>query len=95
METIKDILKTLLKDLKVKEKAAWRNNPEALLKKAFSKKEQQHIKFNYFKKDIIGLKVDSSTWQYILNLQKEDLLTKLRKISPTIKDIRFRLGEIK
>lgn len=84
-----------MEDLKAKKRKPNKFNPEALLKKFFSKKEWRHIKFNYLRRGIIGIKVNSSTRLYALSLQKEDLLNKLRKKSPGIKDIRFRLGEIK
>lgn len=75
-------------------KARVGDDPQALLKRALSKKELKHIKFSYFKKGILGVNVDSSAWLYSLTLQKEDLLARLNKGSSTIKDIRFRIGEI-
>ena len=93
MELIKDTIKNVMQNLEVKKREYSGDNPEALLKKAFSKKERQHIKFNYFRKGTLSIKVDSSVWLYSLSLKKEDLLTRLKGKSGSIKEIRFRLGE--
>lgn len=71
------------------------NNPEAWLKRTLATTELRHIKFNYFKKGILSINVDSSGWLYNLSLQKEDLLARLKKNCNTIKEIRFRIGEVK
>jgi len=94
MEAIKDTVINVIEDLKAK-KTKISNNPQALLKRVLTKKESQHIKFNYSKKGILSLYVDSSSWLYILTLQKEELLARINKKSNTVKDIRFRIGEIK
>lgn len=95
MEVIKDTIQNVMQALEAKKKGSSEEDPEKLLKQALSKKEQKHIKFNYFKKGILGINVDSSTWFYQLNLKKQDLLTRLNKKSAGVRDIRFRLGEIK
>ena len=94
MEAIKDTLQNLMRTLKNKKKLS-KDDPQALLPKVLSKKELGHIKFNYFKKGILGISVDSSSWAYHLNLKKEGLLAKLGKKLSGLKDIRFQLGEIK
>ena len=94
MEAIKDTVINVIEGLMAK-KTKISDSPQTLLKRTLTKKESQHIKFNYFKKGILGLYVDSSSWLYILTLQKEELLAKLNKKSSAIKDIRFRIGEIK
>jgi hypothetical protein len=95
MEVIKDTVKNLMQSWDVKRKRASKDDPRVLLKKIFTKKELGHVKFNYFRKGTIGINVDSSAWLYHFSLQKENLLAKLhRKHSNTIKDIRFRIGEI-
>ena len=78
-----------------KKTGSGHDNPEELLKKALTKKELRHIKFNYFKKGILGVSVDSSSWLYNMTLQKEKLLIKLNRDSTAVKDIIFRLGEVK
>lgn len=67
---------------------------ESSLKKILTKKELAHIKFNYFRKGVLGLNVDSSAWLYKLNMGKEDLLSKLNQKIGNVKDIRLRIGEI-
>lgn len=95
MEEIKDTIKTVIEMLELRRRQSLREGLETLLKKAFSKKEREHIKFNYLKRGILNINVDSSAWLYQLNLQKDTLLTKLHRESSVIKDIRFKLGEIR
>ncbi len=95
MERIKDTIKGIMEDWKVKKPKKSDDDPEGLLKKILSKRELAHIKLHYFKKGILGLNVDSSSWLYRLNLDKEGLLLKLNQKNNTIKDIRFRIGEVK
>lgn len=95
MEAIKDTIKDLMRNWETRKKLPAGYQPEALLRKVLTKKELGHIKFNYFKKGILNVYVDSSSWLYNLTLQKEALLARLSVKAPAIKDIRFRLGEIK
>jgi len=96
MESIKDTLKTVLEALGTQKKEFLKHNPQILLQETLNKKELTHIKFNYFKKGVLGLSVDSSSWLYHLSLKKETLLIKLAKKSRgSIKDIHFHLGDIK
>lgn len=94
MERIKDTLQKVMRGIEAKKKGLPADSPEALLKKFLTKKELKHIKFHYFKKGVLNLSVDSSSWLYQLSLQKRDLLAKLTQKSGAIKDIRFRLGEV-
>lgn len=71
------------------------DTPEDFLKKILTKRESKHIKVNYFRKGVLGINVDSSSWLYQLSLGKEDLLLKLTTRFKEVKDIRFRLGEVK
>lgn len=96
MQAIKDTVKIVMQGLETKKGAFLKENPEHLLRKVFSKKELAHVRFNYFKKGILSLNVDSSTWLYHLSLQRQTLLAKFGKESSVnIKDVRFYLGEIK
>lgn len=92
MEKIKDTIASVLEGLMSKTVCAG-TDPQEALKKILTKKEYGHIKFNYFKKGILGFKVDSSTWLYSLNLKKEGIVQQLKKELPDLKDIRFRIGE--
>lgn len=95
MEAIKNTVGSVLRELAAKKKQSAKDDLSPLLKKIFTKKESAHIKFNYYRKGIVGLSADSSSRIYSLNLQKEKLLVKLRGKIPGIKDIRFYLGETK
>lgn len=94
MEAIKDTIINVIKELSLKKHGLSENdNPEVLLKKALTKKELRHIKFHYFRKGMLGIKVDSSVWLYSMNLKKEKLISKLNSASTLgVKDIRFVLG---
>jgi len=95
MERIKDTLQSVMQDLINKKGGTNNEDPGAWLRKALTKRELGHIKFQYFRKGILGVIVDSSVWLYSLSLNKEDLLRKLKKCSGQIKEIRFSIGEIK
>ena len=94
MEAIKEVVAKVLKKLSQKINNSPEDNPEAWLKKALTKKELEHIKFNYFKKGSLGLIVDSSSWLYMLSIKKGALLKNLQKLSNNIKEVHFRIGEI-
>jgi len=92
MERIKDTIQNVMSELQSKKAHPDQPGPEELLKKALTKKELEHIKFNYFKKGVLCVEVDSSAWLYQLNLKKEGLMGKLRRYLGGLKDIRLRLG---
>jgi hypothetical protein len=94
MEAIKNTVGVVMQGLKAGKAASLEVKIEDVLKKALTKKELKHIKLNYFKKGILGIRVDSSSWLYQLSLEKENLLNGLRKDLAEIKDIRFSMGEI-
>lgn len=95
MEAIKETVNNVIKNLqKRQKKVPGKNSPEQALKKILSKKEQAHAEFNYFRKGALGVKVDSSTWLYYLNLQKGILLDKLRRSLKDIKEIHFSIGDV-
>ena len=96
METIKTTVDNIIRDLCVKKEGASKiNSSEEVLKNALTKKALAHIKFNYFKRGIFSINVDSSPWLYKLSLQKESLLVKLKKEISSVKDIRFHIGAIR
>lgn len=94
MEQIKDTILELMQKWDAKKDQLYGGNPEEVLKKILTKKELGHIKVNYFRKGVLGVNVDSSTWHYSLSLRKEELLEKIKKELGAVKDIRFRIGEI-
>lgn len=94
MEKIKDTIEVVIRDLLVKKSGSTDGTPEAWLRKVLTKRELGHIKFHYFRKGILGLIIDSSSWLYSLNLKKEAVLSNLKKCSPDVKEIRMSIGEI-
>ncbi len=95
MEPIKNTIRVLMENLKTQKKKAKKGDPEQWLKKVLSTKELGHAQFGYFKNGVLNIKVDSSSWLYYLHLKKEALLARLSKKSDAIKDIHFRIGEMK
>ncbi|MFH0935882.1 MAG: DciA family protein [Candidatus Omnitrophota bacterium] len=97
METIKATVINVIQELvSKKEGGVQQADVQLLLKKALTKKELKHIKFNYFKKGILGIRVDSSAWLYSLDLKKEKLLVLLNNNPGVqVKSIRFNIGEIR
>ena len=94
MERIKDTIRAVMSGLKAGKPVVAAGAPEEALKKILTKRELKHIKFNYFRRGVMGVSVDSSSWLYQFNLQKEDLSRRLVKERIEIKDIRFRLGDV-
>ena len=95
MEQIKDTLKTVIENLTTKQKETVGSDVNGFLKKLLTKKELGHIRVNNFKKGILYINVDSSSWLYALSLRKKELVEKLRRSQAELKDIRFFLGETK
>jgi len=95
MEAIKDTVRVVIKRLEAKLGGFSDADPQAWLKKVLTKKELGHIKFNYFKKGTLGVAVDSAAWMYSFNLKKEKLLEQLKRECAQIKELRFRIGDIK
>jgi len=94
MELLKNTLDGVMRSLSAKKAGSLGAGPEEWLKKALTKKELGHIKVKYFSKGVLGLSVDSSAWLYILSLKKEELLNKLKKENPGLKNVNIRIGEI-
>jgi len=94
MELLKNTLDEVMRDLSAKKMGSLGVGPQGWLKKALTKKELGHIRVQYFSKGVLGLSVDSSVWLYILSLKKEELLNKLKKANPGLKNINLHIGEI-
>ena len=94
MELLKNTIDEVMRNLSSKKTGSSGADPQEWLKKALTKKELGHIKVKYFSKDVLGLNVDSSAWLYILSLKKEEILVKLKKENPRLKNINLRIGEI-
>ncbi len=91
MEPIKNTLHVFMEGLRVKKEAPL-NNPGVILSRVLSKKEHNHAKVKYFRKGILNISVDSSSWLYYLSLKKESLLKGFAEEMPQVKDIRFSIG---
>lgn len=93
MEQIKDTIKSLFSNWQATNFSGDSVEPGKILKKVLAKKALMHVKLYTFRKGILSLKVDSSSWVYYLNLQKDDLLKKIQKECSTVKELRIYLGE--
>jgi predicted nucleic acid-binding Zn ribbon protein len=94
-EDIKNILGSVIKKLDTeihgqKEEIvqAWQR---AIIPKALS-----HTRPVALKRNVLTIEVDSSTWLYVLSLDKKNILEAMKKAmgKGKIEDIRFRIGEI-
>ena len=94
MEPLKNTVDQLMAGLAAQKTVSCDAGPEQWLKKALTKKELGHIKVKYFNKGMLGLNVDSYTWLYALSLKKEELLNRLKKENPELKNINLRIGEV-
>lgn len=89
MEHIRETLSGIIKDIE-KKKTGKNNNLFMLFKKNLENKERGHAKCAVFSRGVLTVNVDSSAWLFRLSLKKEKLLKKLG-----LRDIRFRIGEVK
>ncbi|MDD2702990.1 MAG: DciA family protein [Candidatus Omnitrophica bacterium] len=96
MEQIKGTVESLLSRLEAKSQKNEfpRGSPEELLKKVFTRKEQEQVRFGYFRNGTLGIRVSSSSWMYYFNIKKEKVLAAVRSVSPAVKEIRFSLGDL-
>lgn len=94
-EGIGDILSQVIKKLDTKTHGQREEIVQAW-EKAIEPKAISHTKPVAIKKNILTIEVDSSTWLYMLNLKKRDILESMQKTlsKEKIEDIRFRMGEI-
>jgi len=89
MEHISQTLKDVIKDIEGKQFSPT-NDVFRLFKKNLASRERRHAQCSALRNGILTVNVDSSVWLYQLNLKKEGLLKKLG-----IKDIRFKIGDLK
>lgn len=95
MEAIRDTVNVVMLALKAGKGNTAQDKIEACLKKVLTKRQLKHIKVNYFKQGVLGFKVESSSWLYQMNLEKEALLAGLNKECPQVKSLRFSIGDVK
>lgn len=95
MEAIRDTIKSVIGNLSARKSAAPEDELASFLKKILTKKEIRHIKVGYFKRGVLNIAVDSSTWLYYFSLHKDGILKQLRDSFTTVKDMRFYIGDVK
>jgi hypothetical protein len=95
MERIKETILNVMEGLVKKKGETKKKDPVLVLRKILTKKELGHIRFNYFRRGTLSLKIDSSVWLYVFNLKKEFLKEEINRHGFGVKEIRFYLGEIR
>jgi len=93
MEPIKLSLEEYMRKLAQRNAPGAQDNLYTHLGNVLTKNELRHIKLNYFRRGVVGIAVDSSSWLYHLNLKKADLLQHLRKQSQEVRGLRLYLGD--
>jgi predicted nucleic acid-binding Zn ribbon protein len=94
MDTLKGVLKTVLKDLMKQGKGHDLDGASAAWKRIVGEAAAAHSDIVYLTKDKIRVNVNSSAWLYQLNLKKAAIERELYK-TLKIKDVTLRLGDIK
>ena len=89
MEHIRETLQSVFQELGQK-KHTEEEDTFLNFKKNLAAKERRHVKCQSLKAGVLTVNVDSSAWLYQLSLKKSGFIKTLG-----IKDIRFRIGEVK
>jgi predicted nucleic acid-binding Zn ribbon protein len=90
------LVKKIIKDLKG-EGAFTEEDLKGAWDDAVGGGASRHTKIASFKKGVLKVEVDGSAWLYELTTKKREIIRALTKslFTKKIKDVRFRIGEIK
>ena len=94
MDTLKGVLKTVLKDLMKQGKGHDLDGARAAWKRIVGEAAAAHSDIVYLTKDKIRVNVNSSAWLYQLNLKK-NMIQKEFYRAFKIKDVKLQLGDVK
>jgi len=95
MEHIQPILQQVINNLKAKTQIN-KDDIQQIWTKANPKKISQNTLAKILKNGVLYVNVKNSCWKYELTIKKESILANLNKyFSKEIKDIKFRIGEVK
>lgn len=89
MEHISQTLQSVIKNIE-KKQCLEATAVFGQFRKTLTSQERRHIKCSSLRAGVLTVNVDSSAWLYQLSLKKDEFLKKLG-----LKDIRFRIGEVK
>jgi len=96
--SIKDVLSSVILNMSGEKREKIGRIKEAW-KEAVDKKALVHTQPAAFKAKRLVVNIDASAWMYELNLQKQQIKTKLneelKKDNITINEIIFRIGEVR
>ncbi len=92
---IESVLNKVIKKIK-KEGPGKKEKVISAWRKVVGDKAARHSRPANMKHKVLTVEIDSSTWFYTLNLKKKSLLERLKKElgEETLKEIRFRMGDI-
>ena len=93
MESIKTTVNAVLDHLH-KHGAGPAPGPDDWLDRVLTRQERRGVAVAYFRNGVLGLKVDSSSRLYHLNLRRQELKDKLAAFCKEIKEIRLSVGSI-
>lgn len=94
MEKIRDTIATVLHSLQKPGGLGPAPGPEDWLSRVLTPQERCHVAVAYFRKGVLGLKVDSSSRLYHMMLHRQKMKEQLAAFCAEIKDIRFTVGAI-
>jgi len=91
MEHIRGALESVMQGIE-KKNFSETNQVFKEFRQNLGKRERNHAKCANLRAGVLTVNVDSSVWLYQLSLRKEEFL---RNLGVGVKDIRFRIGEVK
>ena len=94
ISSIKDITKSVIKDL-TKKKQTKADRVRTAWKRSVAKRFYKHTQPASFRRKRLVIDVDSSSWLYELTIHKEKIKARLkRELKDDFKEVRFRIGQL-
>lgn len=93
MDSIRDIIPQVIENLALKKPNTKRNIQEVW--KIAAGEQAEHCTVKDFQKGMLKVHVDSSARMFALSTRKSDLIKILQHEIPEIKDIIFKIGNVK
>jgi hypothetical protein len=92
MEKLGETVKQVLDDLSRKRGNDGAPSIQERFSSLLTAKEKEHASAMYFRKGILGVTVDSSSWMYYFITRKKDLLSGMSGHLKGLNDIKFTVG---
>ncbi len=94
MEKLGEALKQVLDDLARKRKQDGTSSVQERFSALLTAREREHAAAAYFRKGVLGVTVDSSSWMYYFITRKKDLLAGMSAHLAGLNDIKFTVGTV-